>query len=222
MATTPRNIRFDDDLYKEMHSIAKRPMTAAYHIQEACRQYLEQFDTPVVKAPESKGISPVPIKGGWVEGDRLFELFWAAGMRKVNKKKAKPLFLALIKKATPTYEQGYTAKLVADIHARLASNQLGFSEMHPTTYLNGERWNDEVTPNGQNNQSGRDASGHRLSAVERVAAKSEANRAARASDRHNMEDVGGDLRQHDSLGFRGRDAGGMDSIIEGDYTQSDS
>ena len=47
MATTPRNIRFDDDLYKEIKAISKRPLTAAYHIQEACRQYLESKAEPV-------------------------------------------------------------------------------------------------------------------------------------------------------------------------------
>ena len=34
--------------------------------------------------------------------------------------------------------------LIIDIKKRLASNQLGFKEMHPATYLNGERWEDEI------------------------------------------------------------------------------
>ena len=49
MATHPVNIRFDNDLYKEMKGLAKYPLSTAYHIQEACRQYLKQFDKPVVK-----------------------------------------------------------------------------------------------------------------------------------------------------------------------------
>jgi hypothetical protein len=52
MATTPRNIRFDDDLYNEMKAIAKRPLTASWHIQEACRLYLEKTQPVKVANPK--------------------------------------------------------------------------------------------------------------------------------------------------------------------------
>lgn len=74
--------------------------------------------------------------------DELFERFWLAGMRKCNKKKARPLFNRVLKgHADP---ESFVTMLIIDIKARLDSNQLGFVEMHPTTYLNGERWEDEI------------------------------------------------------------------------------
>lgn len=72
----------------------------------------------------------------------LFERFWLAGMRKINKKKAKSLFNRLLKSSTDP--EVFTTKLIEDIQRRKQVNQFGFDAMHPTTYLNGERWNDEI------------------------------------------------------------------------------
>lgn len=77
-----------------------------------------------------------------VINDDLFEQFWLAGMRKCNKKKAKPLFSRLLKASDDP--EAFTSKLVEDVKLRLSINQLGFKEMHPSTYLNGERWEDEI------------------------------------------------------------------------------
>lgn len=74
--------------------------------------------------------------------DHLFEQFWLAGMRKCNKKKAKPLFNRLLKASDDP--QVFTSKLIMDIRSRIANKQFGFDAMHPTTYLNGERWEDEI------------------------------------------------------------------------------
>lgn len=82
------------------------------------------------------------------EIDQCFDMFWSSGIRKVNKKKSKPLFAKHLNENHcadgPTIYDLVNA-LVKDIQKRITSNQLGFSEMHPTTYLNGERWNDEIT-----------------------------------------------------------------------------
>ena len=34
--------------------------------------------------------------------------------------------------------------LVKDVRARLAANQFGITQLHPTTYLNNHRWEDEI------------------------------------------------------------------------------
>lgn len=83
--------------------------------------------------------------------DAYFDTFWDAGMRKIGKKKAQSLFNKIILKLGYTYAGSFTGNLVRDIQKRLKINQLGFAEMHPTTYLNGERWNDEIREptNGQ-------------------------------------------------------------------------
>jgi len=74
--------------------------------------------------------------------DELFQRFWLAGMRKCNKKKAKSLFNRLLKRSKDP--ELFTTKLVMDIQKRLDSDQFGFDQLHPTTYLNGERWEDEI------------------------------------------------------------------------------
>ena len=75
------------------------------------------------------------------EVDEFFEMFWLAGMVKVNKKKARQIFTRLAKKEADVF--AFTEGLILDVQKRLEIRQLGFSAMHPTTYLNGERWEDE-------------------------------------------------------------------------------
>jgi len=72
-----------------------------------------------------------------------FEIFWSSGMRKIGKKTCAPLFNRKLK-ASKLPPEEFTAKLCADIRNRITVDQLGFSQMHPSTYLNGERWEDEV------------------------------------------------------------------------------
>src|SRR3990167_5037614 len=72
-----------------------------------------------------------------------FERFWEAGMRKVEKKSSFTAFRRLLKGMSQPARHEFTCKLVTDIKKRIALNQFGFDSLHPTTYLNGERWNDE-------------------------------------------------------------------------------
>jgi hypothetical protein len=79
-----------------------------------------------------------------------FDQFWLAGMKKVNKKKALSAYKSQFKsnkknldKESP--EMHFANHLINDVKKRLELNQLGFTEMHPTTYLNGERWNDDYS-----------------------------------------------------------------------------
>ena len=74
--------------------------------------------------------------------DQLFEKFWYAGMRKVNKAGAKKSFNAQVKKYEGTPEQ-FTEMLIEDVKNRIGK-QYGFDSLHPTTYLNGQRWSDEL------------------------------------------------------------------------------
>ncbi len=80
----------------------------------------------------------------------LFERFWLAGMRKISKKKAKPLFNRVLKERNKDVwisAEEFVDFLILDIQTRLQVKQFGFKEMHPTTYLNGERWDDEIVMN---------------------------------------------------------------------------
>lgn len=83
-----------------------------------------------------------------------FDLFWEAGMKKLNKKKALSAFKSQFKahrkdldKTNP--EQHFASHLIKDIKLRLKNDQLGFDGMHPTTYLNGERWADDQSKPGE-------------------------------------------------------------------------
>ena len=120
--------------------------------------------------------------------DWCFEQFWSAGMRKVGRKKAQPLFEKIIKKQFkpdgPTVFD-LTNQLVTDIRNRLAAGQLGFAEMHPTTYLNGERWNDEISTPQQ------PAGPRAMSAVDRVKQGVAERQRAREREASQLRDVGG-------------------------------
>ena len=78
--------------------------------------------------------------------DSAFEVFWSAGMVKTNKKRALSLFQSICKKQKlEPFE--FANKLADDVKRRLAAGQFGFNSLHPTTYLNNERWNDDAVVN---------------------------------------------------------------------------
>ncbi|HFO0796420.1 TPA: replication protein [Enterobacter roggenkampii] len=92
------------------------------------------------------------------ETDQAFEtIFWCAGMHKTGKKNAKSAFRTqfnLWRKETKGSAGEFARFLADDIKLRLGV-QFGFDKLHPSTYLNGQRWNDEkpVTAAQQAKQS---------------------------------------------------------------------
>jgi len=80
------------------------------------------------------------------ETDQAFEnIFWCAGMHKTGKKNAKSAFrtqFTLWRKETKGSAGEFAKFLADDIKLRLGV-QFGFDKLHPSTYLNGQRWNDE-------------------------------------------------------------------------------
>jgi len=80
--------------------------------------------------------------------DEAFDYFWSnMQLRKVNKKKAKSSFKSAYsnfpKSLSVTTPGDLAFVLISDINERFKLGQRGIDGMHPTTYLNGERWNDE-------------------------------------------------------------------------------
>ena len=73
--------------------------------------------------------------------ESAFNSFWVAGMKKVNKKAARKAFEKEAKLQSGLTQ--FVFMLINDIKAR-KGKQFGFDSMHPTTYLNGERWEDEL------------------------------------------------------------------------------
>ncbi len=80
------------------------------------------------------------------ETDKAFEeIFWCAGMRKAGKKNAASAFRPQFRewrKTTRGTASEFATMLAEDIACR-NGKQFGFDRLLPSSYLNGQRWNDE-------------------------------------------------------------------------------
>ncbi|EJQ2002555.1 replication protein [Salmonella enterica] len=80
------------------------------------------------------------------ETDKSFEeIFWCAGMRKAGKKNAASAFRTQFRewrKTTGGTASEFATMLAEDIACR-NGKQFGFDRLLPSSYLNGQRWNDE-------------------------------------------------------------------------------
>ncbi|MBW6780436.1 replication protein [Salmonella enterica subsp. enterica serovar Weltevreden] len=80
------------------------------------------------------------------ETDKAFEeIFWCAGMRKAGKKNAASAFRTQFRewrKITKGTASEFATMLAEDIACR-NGKQFGFDRLLPSSYLNGQRWNDE-------------------------------------------------------------------------------
>ncbi|MDJ6367191.1 hypothetical protein LEA60_18635 [Salmonella enterica] len=75
------------------------------------------------------------------------EIFWRAGLCKVGKVKACSAFRSKYrdwKKSTHGSPPEFASMLADDIRRRLSVGVFGADKLHPSTYLNQERWNDEL------------------------------------------------------------------------------
>ena len=79
-----------------------------------------------------------------------FDRFWLAGMTKQSKQAALKAFTKQHKESKQDIEV-FTDYLISDIQQRLSAGVFGFDKMHPTTYLNQQRWHDDIVKpiNGQ-------------------------------------------------------------------------
>ena len=80
--------------------------------------------------------------------DSAFEIFYKAGLPKVGKSKAITSFKTAYKnwKSENKTPEVFAQMLVSDIQCRLKAKIFGFANLHPTTYLNQKRWEDELPP----------------------------------------------------------------------------
>lgn len=78
--------------------------------------------------------------------DQAFEkVFWCAGMKKTGKQAAMKSFrtqFELWRKVSGGSPDEFAGILAEDVRSRLGK-QFGFENLHPATYLNGKRWEDE-------------------------------------------------------------------------------
>ncbi|WP_240780358.1 hypothetical protein [Serratia proteamaculans] len=95
--------------------------------------------------PESDGQAGDAGKADPIE-TAFEEIFWGAGLRKDAKVKAKNAFRTKFtawKKTTRGSADEFAQMLADDIRLRVQAKTFGFDKLLPTSYLNGERWNDE-------------------------------------------------------------------------------
>lgn len=155
-----------------------------------------------------------------IERELLFAVFWSAGMKKTGKKNAVKSFERVLK--SQSNQGAFVDILCEDIKQRLLINQMGFAEMHPATYLNGERWNDESTQTSKRpNQP--------VSAVDRVrVANEQRERERQIKYGETGEGMGqamaatnGNLRTPASEPVRNGHAGELGVVIDGHFTRTD-
>ena len=72
-----------------------------------------------------------------------FEVFYNAGLPKKDRKRAEDKFKKTAKRLKREPME-FAEFLASDIGKRLAAEQQGFELLHPTTYLNNERWLDDI------------------------------------------------------------------------------
>lgn len=108
-----------------------------------------------VQAVEEKPSQPA--NKNQVIDDAFENIFWLAGMRKLEKKSSKSAFRTqyqIWRRDNGGTPEEFATFLAGDIASRVGK-QFGFDKLHPSTYLNGQRWNDEkpVTAVQQTKQS---------------------------------------------------------------------
>ncbi len=95
-------------------------------------------DGELPKAPKKRGRAKASEAASNTPSD--FDLFWSAYPRKVDKKKARAAFAKV---------RAPVSQLLAALEAQKKTEQWvkdgGRFVPHPTTWLNGERWEDDVT-----------------------------------------------------------------------------
>ncbi|WP_432785040.1 hypothetical protein AAEX37_01979 [Oligella sp. MSHR50489EDL] len=83
--------------------------------------------------------------------EKSFNKFWTSGIVKINKKTSFSRYKTRLKESGMK-PNDFADMLARDVRARLKAEQLGFDKMHPTTYLNGSRWEDEIVSNSREKQ----------------------------------------------------------------------
>jgi len=155
--------------------------------------------------PNNDPINKDPLSTKADEIQDAFDYFYIAGLVKKSKVKAFTKFKSLVEemKADP---MEFATLLSKDIQYRITTQQFGIDKLHPSTYLNNQRWTDEYEEpnNGQSQVNGKQ------SAAERIAERNR-QRYGQASSGLGMAEDGRDLREPMDQGTGGRAAITLDS-----------
>jgi len=169
---------------------------------------------------KNKNKSDKDITLGLNELDRLFEAWWQSGIRKQNKKKAKSIFIKILAKESDP--SAFTNQLINDVFQRLQIDQMGFAEMHPTTYLNGERWNDELKQPRRSAGPTSAAEQVRQAISARQADQAGGGNESGSASRSPLGSPGRDVREPIGEGVRSDTPPLLGDVLDGDFWQTDS
>lgn len=136
------------------------------------------------------------------ECEKAFDVFWFAGMKKAGKATALLKFTRHVKKHKLN-PQEFAGMLFLDVQKRLNAKQFGFENLHPTTYLNNERWNDEISTaiSTPSNQPAADIHAQRQAKLDEWERQMHA--AGHGQCQNALGSNGGDLWQQVDAGQRG-------------------
>lgn len=217
----PRTFRIERELSEKLDKMCNRHGDLTWHVEQALTNYFEGSRPIKAVSPTELKKLHESIKKEIEDLETCFTIFWNSGIRKLNKKKAKSLFTNILKNNTDQGWSEFTEILVEDVQERIRINQLGFSQMHPTTYLNGERWKDEKVIENEKTQRSTQPRSSAVSRVREAGQRREAEIKARISELEAMGPANGDIRSSDRATVRCSNAGELETTIEGDYTRSD-
>ena len=109
-------------------------------------------DTPPMPSDDTRtshSLEPViePI-------DQAFDFFWQnMSLSKKAKPKGKQAFVKAVKLIKAKDPMHFAKHLVDDTATRFKNQQIGFDKMHPATYLNQSRWEDDYTVDSPQKQT---------------------------------------------------------------------
>ncbi len=125
--------------------------------------------------------------------EEAFSIFYSAGLVKKSKVKALSLFKSLVKQMNCDPME-FAELLKSDVQYRINNNQFGIDKLHPSTYLNQQRWTDEHEATQQSN-NGQPQGNRKLSAAERIRERNEATYGSQQpSSGLGLATDGGDIR----------------------------
>lgn len=131
--------------------------------------------------------------------EEAFSIFYSSGLIKRSKAKALSLFKSLVKQMECDPIE-FAELLKSDVQYRINNNQFGINKLHPSTYLNQQRWTDEH----EESNNGHDQGGRKLSAAERIRERNEAKYGNQQQGGGlGMAADGGDIRGTVGEGTRG-------------------
>ena len=142
-------VGFDKTKWYSLTDYGLKYLQSVMHVYTKCTKDIHKVSKPIPDINTDVNTDVNIDNKTIVQKEEWFNTFWKEYPRKTNKKNAKRTFLRIIN------EELYQT-ILADIRVRKNTKDWtkdkGKFVPHPTTYLNGERWNDQIKGSNQPKQ----------------------------------------------------------------------